>query len=62
MGRIGSPEEEKIIENILDKIMAVNFPNLKKQREKGNTEGPKQGKVKDKEKIPRAAREQQSHI
>ena len=42
--------------------MAVNFPNLKKQREKGNTEGPKQGKVKDKEKIPRAAREQQSHI
>ena len=42
----GVLEEEKIIENVLGKIMNVNFPNLKKEREKGNTEGPKQGKSK----------------
>ena len=69
-------EKEKGIENIFEEIMSENFPNLKETyQDTASTEGPKQvepkqahtrhiiikmAKVKDKERILKAAREKQS--
>ena len=44
----GGEEKEQNIENLLEKIMKENFPNLVKQVSLGSTESPKQvGPKKD---------------